>query len=215
MKFLLGSNFWKLNTKDSDNDYMEFVFPTKEDLFKGNFTSKQFKDNNGDDVNLKDVRMLLKELKKGSVKAFECLYSTEVEFSTDLRFLRLWDFLRDNRDNLFEELTGQFKKACFGELCNRLNRFKSDLSNTKELAHCFKLNYLLSNDNAYKSWFENKAYETGLEFRTCTNLERKKELLEQYELLKNDLSKTKFELKTETPTVDKLEKLLTELCFEL
>ena len=51
MKYLLGSKFWKMNIDSSDNDYLQFVFPTKEDLFKGKFKSECCKINN-DDINI-------------------------------------------------------------------------------------------------------------------------------------------------------------------
>lgn len=43
MTYLIGSSFYNLNTPTSDKDYMQFAFPTREYLFKGNLTSKQTK----------------------------------------------------------------------------------------------------------------------------------------------------------------------------
>ncbi len=33
MKYLLGSHFWGMDTEESDKDYLEFVLPTKEEMF--------------------------------------------------------------------------------------------------------------------------------------------------------------------------------------
>ena len=75
MKYLLGSKFWKMNIDSSDNDYLQFVFPTKEDLFKGKFKSECCKINN-DDINIKDIRLLLKELEKSILNIFNLLQNS-------------------------------------------------------------------------------------------------------------------------------------------
>lgn len=215
MKYLLGSKFWKIDIENSDNDYLQFVFPTKEDLFKGNIKSEHFKDNHNDDVNIKDVRLLLKELKKGSIKIFECLYNNKCDLSSDLRFIELHDFLRDNRDKLFNEVNYQFKKACYGELCNRLKMFKSDFSNTKALANCYKLHFLLTHEEPFKQWFKCESYKEAIKLRCLHNDKDKQQLLNYFEEEKNKLSQINFNVNKEMPTVDKLEKLLIELCFDL
>lgn len=214
MKYLLGSKFWKMNIDSSDNDYLQFVFPTKEDLFKGKFKSECCKINN-DDINIKDIRLLLKELKKGSVKIFECLYNNECELSSDVRFTELHNFLTDNRDTLFNEVNYQFKKACYGEFCNRLKIFKSDFSNTKALAHCYKLHFLLTHEEPFKQWFEYESYNEAIRLRYLQDKNDKQQLLNYLEEEKNKLALMKFTTNKDTPTVDKLEQLLMKLCLNV
>lgn len=163
MRYLLGSRFWGLNTESSDKDYVEYLFPTKTDLFNGIMVSEQFKDKNGNDVNRKDVRKLLYELRRGAVKSFEVLYSTPVTFN-DERFKKLYEFLNENKDLLLEELRVELEKAVVGEMKNRFNEFKNK-KNMKAYVNFMKLAYvldlLLKNRNPFKELPNHKALFDG------------------------------------------------------
>ncbi|MGL5577380.1 MAG: hypothetical protein ACRDCW_17720, partial [Sarcina sp.] len=124
MKFLMGSHYWHLNIETSDNDYIEYITPTKGDLYYGNFTSSQSKDKNGDDVNTKDIRLIFKELKKGSLLSFQVLYSSEIEDNIEKEeneILKLiFTQLLRQRDNILEEVKEILIKSSTGELIGRV-----------------------------------------------------------------------------------------------
>ena len=142
MTYLIGSSFYNLNTPTSDKDYIQFIFPTREDLFKGNFTSKQTKNENGDDVVVKDIRLLLKGLKKGSLQMFEVLYSEPLnKVSSFDGFYVVYNYLRTRRNDLFEEQKGELLKAIQGELINRYKKFQSE-NTVKGYVNCCKLIWL-------------------------------------------------------------------------
>ncbi|MGL4761050.1 MAG: hypothetical protein ACRCWG_06265 [Sarcina sp.] len=161
MKFLMGSHYWNLNIEGSDNDYLEYIVPTKEDLYYGNFTSVQSKDENGDDVNVKDIRLLFKELRKGSLISFQVLYSKELKENIDKEdnkiLAYIFEELEKYRDEVLEEVKPKLIKSCYGELTGRVKKFEK-LKETKELANIVKLNFiiktLLENENPFRKWFE-------------------------------------------------------------
>lgn len=152
MKYLLGSHFWGMNTEESDKDYLEFVLPTKEDMFWGKFISTQTKDEEGNDINVKDIRLLLKELKKGSLRMFEMMYAPLVDDDNDLRLQSIISYLCRYRDNLFEELRVEFMRAIVGESKGRINSLEKNFTG-KELAHLQKLYWLLYTAYNYKNPF--------------------------------------------------------------
>lgn len=140
--YLTGSHFYGLNIESSDKDYIQFVYPTKHDLFYGNFISKSIKDENGNDVNIKDIRLLLKELKKGSLRMFEVLYSEPIN-DIGLSWYPVIKTLNEIRDKVFEEQKGELLKAIQGELNNRYKSFKSERT-IKGYTNCLKLIWLFN-----------------------------------------------------------------------
>ena len=167
MTCIIGSKFYNLNTPSSDKDYIQFIFPTREDLFKGDFTSKQIKNENGDDVVVKDIRLLLKGLKKGSLQMFEALYSQPIEDINKSNFFWLYGYFKLYRNRLFEEQKGELLKAIQGELTNRYKHFQTE-NTVKGYVNCCKLIWLFLNikrglnpfelimnqDTDTTSWFE-------------------------------------------------------------
>ncbi|MGL5067792.1 MAG: hypothetical protein ACRC6T_08255 [Sarcina sp.] len=164
MKFLMGSYYWNLNIEGSDNDYLEYIVPTKEDLYYGNFTSVQSKDENGDDVNVKDIRLLFKELRKGSLISFQVLYSKELKENIDKENNKvlacIFEELEKYRDEVLEEVKPKLIKSCYGELTGRVKKFEK-LKETKELANIVKLNFIIKNllekEDPFGRWFEDVA----------------------------------------------------------
>jgi len=125
--YLTGSYYYHINTELSDKDYIQFVLPTDHDLFYGKFTSKSIKDDEGNDINIKDIRMLLKELKKGSLRMFEILYSNPIEQINYINvFNSLLKSLDQMRDDIFQEQKGELLKAIQGELTGRYKKFKTE-----------------------------------------------------------------------------------------
>lgn len=174
MKFLMGSHYWNLNTETSDKDYIEYLVPTKVDLYRGNFMSKQGKDNDGNDVNTKDIRLLIKELKKGSLISFQVLYSLKIQEYRKIKDIKLQNFFMElyfNRDELLEELKPKLLRSCYGELLGRYKKVEAE-RNTKELVNCVKLifiiNQLLSNKNPFKTWFGYAGVDNSEDYRINT-----------------------------------------------
>lgn len=177
MKYLLGSHFWGMNTEESDKDYLEFVLPTKEDMFWGKFTSTQTKDKDGNDINIKDIRLLLKELKKGSLRMFEVMYAPVVDYDNNLRLQSIISYLCRYRDNLFDELRIEFMRAIVGESKGRINLLAKNFTG-KELAHLQKLYGLLYTTENYKNPFHIVTSEKNKEILKQIRLNPNKELFE-------------------------------------
>ena len=163
MKFLMGSNYWNLNIESSDKDYIEYIVPRKYDLYYGNFTSEQSKDKNGDDINIKDIRLLFKEIRKGSLISFQVLYSKDLRENIDKEenkiLAYIFEELEKYKDEILEEVKPKLLKSCYGNLIGDIKKFEK-LKETKKLANIIKFNFiiktLLENENPFDRWFEER-----------------------------------------------------------
>ena len=210
MRYLLGSHFWGLNVEGSDQDFMEFSFPTKEELFAGKFESTQTKTEDGDDLCLKDYRLLLKELKKGSLRGFEALYSVGENDGDSPREKELLKFAFDNRDSLLKELNAELKKSCYGEMLSKFKKAKSKEKNFKALANLHKLHFLVtSKENPFKTWSNEEALRVRL-----GEVESYESSLENFGKLLEDLKGVEFKKEQSKPTLEKFESLLLKLVFK-
>ena len=226
MRYLIGSKFYNLNTPTSDKDYIQFVFPTKDDLFKANFTSKQTKNENGDDVVVKDIRLLLKGLKKGSLQIFEVLYSEPIEDINKSNFFWLYGYFKLYRNRLFEEQKGELLKAIQGELTNRYKKFQSE-NTVKGYVNCCKLVYLfyaihfnsenpfeliMNQDNETKYLFEQykKLRVNCNSFKDINDyVDRKEQLVKCFNDIKSEIIKTN----EQKPTLEYIEKQIFSEVF--
>lgn len=81
VKFRVGSHNYGLNDKDSDTDWKVFRYPTYHQLYKG--TGVKPKSHMGigidNDIEVKDIRELLVQLRKSNPTWIETLYSNKYE----------------------------------------------------------------------------------------------------------------------------------------
>jgi hypothetical protein len=222
--YLTGSHYYHINTELSDKDYIQFVLPTDHDLFYGKFTSKSIKDVEDNDINIKDIRMLLKELKKGSLRMFEILYSKPIEqIDYTNVFNSLLKSLNQMRDDIFQEQKGELLKAIQGELTGRYKKFKAERS-IKEYVHCSKLIWLFN--GIYQGYNPFKLIEdldylatdyldylkqiriNCVSFKDLNNYQEKYLYLEK---IYNQCKNTTIEVVTEKPKLKYLEELIKAL----
>lgn len=153
-RVLVGSHFWGYNIEGSDKDYIEVVIPTKKDLWKGNMLSKHTTSDEVD-VAYKDIRQLIKELKKGSIRTMESLFG-EVVDSCDDNFR----VLRVERDFLVEDLRGLLIKQAQGELKSHYERYKLNPKakgdSEKQKIILIKLSLIITALDAGKNPFNHK-----------------------------------------------------------
>lgn len=196
MKYLLGSHFWGMNVEGSDKDYLQFVLPSKQDLFNGVFTSKQAEDDAGNDINIKDVRLILKELRKGSLRIFEMLYSEPIQCDNAMyseednkKLQCILEYAHEYRNELFNELRIEFMRAVVGESKSRIKQLEKTFDG-KQLAHFQKLYWLLYSTYYYQNPFKfintklNQNYLKSIRLNpTQEKCKQLKELFEQIERL--------------------------------
>lgn len=213
MKYLLGSYFWGMDTENSDKDYLEFVLPTQEEMFWGKFKSTCTKDENGNDTNIKDIRLMLKELKKGSLRMFEMMYAPVADYheQNNLILETIEKYLQSNRDKLFEELRIEFMRAVIGESKGRINSLEKNF-NGKELAHLQKLYWLVYITHKYKNPFHIMLSDTNKQTLKKIRLMPEKELFGTLkEDFKNYYYKDFGEPSTDKPTLNELETLMIKI----
>lgn len=223
--YLTGSHYYGLNIESSDKDYIQFVFPTEHDLFYGKFISKSNKDENDDDINIKDIRLLLKELKKGSLRMFEILYSEPID-DIGKTFYPVVTALNSMKDKLFEEQKGELLKSIQGELNNRYNSFKSERT-IKGYVNCNKLIWLFN--GIYQGYNPFKLIQdldylatdhldylkqiriNCVSFKDLNNYQEKQLYLEK---IYNQCKDTTIEVVENKPTIEILEKFLINILFK-
>lgn len=94
MKLLYGSQNFGYNLADSDKDWLEFVYPTWEQIIKGDMISKERHNEDGSITKVKDIRLIAKMIKKANFNDLQFLFAAETEDCYSLR----WFFA--NRDKL-------------------------------------------------------------------------------------------------------------------
>lgn len=94
MRLLYGSQNFGYNTPQSDKDWLEFVYPTWEDIISNNMISKEKKNEDGSVTKVKDIRLIIKMVEKANFNDLQFLYSQETYNCEDLR----WFY--DNRNLL-------------------------------------------------------------------------------------------------------------------
>ena len=135
MKVLYGSQNFGYAVKGSDKDYMQFVYPTWEDILKNNVISKEVKNGDGSVTKVKDIRLIPKMIEKGNFNDLQFLYSKEVTNDDEFRWLfenrdRLvkankLSCFRSNKGYIISCLKSGTRKdmvraLCFSELINRV-----------------------------------------------------------------------------------------------
>lgn len=60
MKLLYGSQNFGYNLVNSDKDWLEFVYPTWEQIIKGDLISKERQNEDGSITKVKDIRLIAK-----------------------------------------------------------------------------------------------------------------------------------------------------------
>lgn len=239
MIYLTGSKFWNDDVKGSDNDYIKIIFPTKDDLYNCNKVSTSFKMDSekrekysipdfvkeGDDFTVKDIRVSIKELSKGSLKQFESLlYGDNLEKEEDTKARLLQFFIKDNKNNLYREMKNGLEKFLIFQTYDRLDKLRlrddkfSDKS-LKEMANvikCFRLSNLIEAEMSPFIYREDEIVRdirnreislNNLEdelLKVSKNREKKKD---RYDKLKDIINAE------EQPTFRELEDLVKELCF--
>lgn len=94
MKLLYGSQNFGYDTPESDKDWLEFVYPTWEDIVSNNMKNKERKNEDGSVTKVKDIRLIIKMVEKSNFNDLQVLYSQEMYDCEDLKW-----FI-DNRDVL-------------------------------------------------------------------------------------------------------------------
>ena len=171
---LMGSCYWKINNENSDKDFVDYIMPSKEDLYECNLYSKNKINPEGDDYNVKDIRMLVKELTKGSLVSFQILYSEDEADNIDANYCL--KYARGYRDDLLEELRPNLTRSVYGEFrgdvakLTRLEKHNMTVDDNgvteakirKTKGNIYKLYWilmlLLAKSNPFIEWFKTDTY---------------------------------------------------------
>lgn len=96
MKVLYGSQNFGYDSPTSDKDWVEFVYPTWDNILSNTLVNKELKNTDGSITKVKDIRLIPKMLMKLNFSDLQILYSVERYGCEDLQ----WLF--DNRDRIIK-----------------------------------------------------------------------------------------------------------------
>lgn len=111
MKLLYGSQNFGYNLADSDKDWLEFVYPTWEQIIKGDMISKERHNEDGSITKVKDIRLIAKMIKKANFNDLQFLFAVEREDCYPLRwfFANRERLIRYNMWQLYTSNAGYIK----------------------------------------------------------------------------------------------------------
>ena len=163
--FLYGSQNYMLDTKNSDIDSTMVVLPTFSDMCLGKQPlSKEVCMENGEHINVKDIREYKNMLMKQNICFMETLYTEYFILNTAYEKIFTAYFIND-RESISHMDRARTIKAVGNQLINTINQGPTD---NKKLANGKRLLYFLKN------------YTCGQRYMNCLQLEpnKRKELLE-------------------------------------
>lgn len=123
MKLLFGSQNFGYDISTSDKDYLEFVYPTMDDIINNKMTSYEKYNEDGSITKVKDIRLIYQMIHKQNFNDLQFLFSIETHDCEDLQ----WFF--DNRDRLIRYNKLQMLQTNLGFILseNRKGDLKSKL----------------------------------------------------------------------------------------
>lgn len=117
---VVGSVNCNLNDEKSDVDKKLFVLPNNLDLYKGEFFSEFKKDEEGNDIDIKDIRLFKNLLYKEDINFLQVLFSLKIDIEPNLtqidkdyiEFLFKYkeQLVKLNLSRLFEVCMGLYKQ---------------------------------------------------------------------------------------------------------
>lgn len=123
-KALVGSHNYNLNNENSDKDYKVFYYPTFDDMYNGDKTSKH-KTSTDMDIEYHDIRKLPDMLWKSNVNFIEVLFSQEVVAKD-----KLYSELHKIREDIASMNLPYLWDACYGMMYQKLREVKREMEYT-------------------------------------------------------------------------------------
>lgn len=175
--FLYGSQNYNLDTESSDVDLVVLYIPTAEKLV--NLAPPLSKEETLAQTNeknvLKDIRLFIKELLKGSPNALEILYTDN--FLINSKYLDLWEGLKDYSFGFFQRKIDGFLKTELGIMYNVLKTAKTGIFSPKSAKRIWHSAYIICNTLTFKD-YNPYVYDSLREdfFKSLENFNPKKHL---------------------------------------
>lgn len=150
MKVLYGSQNFGYDSPTSDKDWVEFVYPTWDNILNNTLVNKELKNTDGSITKVKDIRLIPKMLMKLNFSDLQILYSVERYGCEDLQ----WLF--DNRDRIVKHDLWQAFKTNSGMIKAQLKE-DTNKSVIRAYAYTILLTRLINIDefNLYNERLKN------------------------------------------------------------
>lgn len=116
LRVSVGSINYNLNDEYSDVDYKLYIIPSFEDLYNRTLFSHSKKDENGNDIDIKDIRDLPDLIGKANINYLEPLFAIMFEPNKELDAVSMdyINYLLENREELVKINLSYFFDACLG-----------------------------------------------------------------------------------------------------
>lgn len=150
--FLYGSQNYNLDTENSDIDLIILYIPTIERLV--NLTPPLSKEEILTQTNeknvLKDIRLFIKELLKGSPNALEILYTNN--YLIEQEYSSLWERLKDYDFGFLQRKMNSFLMAELGIMYNTLKTAKTKSFTPKQAKKVWHSSYTICKALTFKNY---------------------------------------------------------------
>lgn len=133
--FAYGSQNYKVETENSDWDTKAIIIPTFEDLVLRPPVSREIHLDNGEHIEIKDIREIVKNFKKQNINFIEILY-TEYNW-VNIIYKSLWAqyFINNNNEIANYDINKTIQSIC-GQALHTLSQNQND---PKKVANGFRL----------------------------------------------------------------------------
>lgn len=170
--FLYGSQNYNLDTIDSDMDLIILYIPTAERLINlaPPLSKEEILAQTNEKNVLKDIRLFIKELLKGSPNALEILYTDN--YIIELEYSSLWEDLQNNINDFLQRKMSGFLMAELGIMYNALKTAEAKNFTPKQAKRVWHSGYTICNTLTFKDYtpyvFENLREELFKSLKSCT-----------------------------------------------
>lgn len=113
MKLLFGSQNFGYNTSQSDRDWLEFIYPTLDDILANKMTCKEIKNTDGSLTKIRDIRLIIDMVNKCNFTDLQFMYSQEMYDCEDLAWFieNRERLVRSNIEQMFKSNAGCVKTS--------------------------------------------------------------------------------------------------------
>lgn len=143
LKCLVGSHNYNLNGPNSDKDYKVFVLPTFKDLYSGKEFSKMVIGEE-EDLDVHDIRKMVKLFWKSNVNFMEVLFSDEISFpleeDDELNYRLITNYIKkifEHKERIAKMNLPYLWNACIGMHIEKKKKMHKGTEGTEHLVEMF------------------------------------------------------------------------------
>lgn len=142
MRYLVNGIWSSMpHTYKTKAKYIEFVLPSKENLFKGKLSRSVERDQELNDIYRLDIRLIINLLHKGDLRILDVMYGKLINEDTSPELKELHKYIQANREEILKDTRVFFLKNIIGQAKKLIKKLDKNI-NGEELADLQKLYWI-------------------------------------------------------------------------